>query len=729
MTDFQRSARHYSSENGNTDTNNESAALTNKRQVFLTYRPLVENEDRLKLRKLTYLKPLVISHAKVAKSLVDRLGTQKIVLILKSLVDKGVFHSESKAKEEFPTLFETSPAQEALHIHSEATAAESESKVLEQASTLDDQNSEKEEYQICNGDNAKSQNSAQYRPLRTTNYSALDARYLTTTIPGTQVPSLYPSYVPYRVQHLILSKIQCMLENSCFEFTLKWAPELIAQKGWDCPEAIELNKWTSTMYQQFDKLPDGALDNRYKSDITSVFASLCGLRHSAVHRLHVSVRGIDDMVHNAIIFTGMLRDTVRECQLNELHLELKRIARSQELHMNFLENRLKEEFDELRELREQLDKREQTALETMRRENSENQSLVAELLERSFGTIFSANVENGEQKPGLNKTSLSNAGLKIDNGNETVGPLAEEDVGKVASEGVKVIPAKPSAGPEAATPRDSAKPLKVEAREDPTSKPVEVSQDRNISPGKAPPAKLTPNVSETKPLASKPMQSSSGPRDSTAVNGASAKQEVNDPEPDDDSPKRMHISSRLDAAEEKPPEAKTKLQEVANDNNAAAPVQISQKLATQVDTANRESKMEAPVISRPLSKFARELLGEKTTPPDHTQSAESDVGEPSAQESTPESGKPLDENVTLGSPQSASEQTAQFEEPAESSKAAFKGEVQDQNRDASTKAEMAVPPMKTPGKKLELNAENTSTRSNVRRKDLDLDTPNRCYIL
>ncbi|KMU87381.1 hypothetical protein CIHG_05174 [Coccidioides immitis H538.4] len=335
----------------------------------------------LKSRRLN----IVISHKRAAESLVERLGIDTIVKTLKSLVQKGVFHSESKAKEQFPTLFETSSTQAAEHPQSEENTLEPGSEILEQ----------------CSG----------------------------TNIPGTKVRSLFPPYIPYKVQHTILSKIQTLLEKSCYEFTSKWAPALASERGWDCPEAIELNRWTGNMYYRLKNLPDGALDNRYNSDISSVFASLCGLRHAAVHRLHVSVRGLDDMIHNAIIFTGMIRDTTRECQLNELHLELKRITRSQELHLHFLESRLKDEFTKIRELREELNRREQRALDAMLRENNENRFLVGELLEESFGKVFNSGLEDEKLEFDASSTKQRLPELGNNDENEVIMSQAKKDDG------------------------------------------------------------------------------------------------------------------------------------------------------------------------------------------------------------------------------------------------------------------------------------------------------------
>ncbi|KMU73040.1 hypothetical protein CISG_09919 [Coccidioides immitis RMSCC 3703] len=310
--------------------------FTYEQQIFVTYKPLLEKKSKGKLIKGVSLRNIVISHKRAAESLVERLGIDTIVKTLKSLVQKGVFHSESKAKEQFPTLFETSSTQAAEHPQSEENTLEPGSEILEQ----------------CSG----------------------------TNIPGTKVRSLFPPYIPYKVQHTILSKIQTLLEKSCYEFTSKWAPALASERGWDCPEAIELNRWTGNMYYRLKNLPDGALDNR-------------------------------------------------ECQLNELHLELKRITRSQELHLHFLESRLKDEFTKIRELREELNRREQRALDAMLRENNENRFLVGELLEESFGKVFNSGLEDEKLEFDAGSTKQRLPELGNNDENEVIMSQAKKDDG------------------------------------------------------------------------------------------------------------------------------------------------------------------------------------------------------------------------------------------------------------------------------------------------------------
>jgi hypothetical protein len=48
-----------------------------------------------------------------------------------------------------------------------------------------------------------------------------------------------PTYLPSRLQHLILTQTQRLLEECCYNFAEKWFPSMLAN-GWDAPEAVEL---------------------------------------------------------------------------------------------------------------------------------------------------------------------------------------------------------------------------------------------------------------------------------------------------------------------------------------------------------------------------------------------------------------------------------------------------------------------------------------------------------
>lgn len=182
-----------------------------------------------------------------------------------------------------------------------------------------------------------------------------------------------------------------MLEECCYDFTAQWLPELLEERQWDCPEAIELNKWTHTIVKRLAKLPSHYSQAFAKDDGTSlanILISINKLRHSAVHRLHTTAKGILEMIHSAARFAKVLRDLTREQQLEDMHHELEGKIRALELNKNFLERKLEQEMQEIARQRSELDEREKGAVVTMLREDKDYSSLIGVLLTHSVKQIF-----------------------------------------------------------------------------------------------------------------------------------------------------------------------------------------------------------------------------------------------------------------------------------------------------------------------------------------------------
>ena len=207
-------------------------------------------------------------------------------------------------------------------------------------------------------------------------------------------------YIPYKIQHLVLTRAQQLLEECCYNFTTQWLPELLDQRRWDCKEAIELNKWTHAAIKRLDKLPSSfssAFANDSTLSLANVLVSANRLRHSAVHRLPTTAKGILEMIHSATRFARVLRDTTREQQFNELHRELEGKIRALELNKNFLETKLEQELQDIAQQRRELDEKEKEAIAAMLREDEDHGSLIGILVSDSVNQIFDESKNKGTE--------------------------------------------------------------------------------------------------------------------------------------------------------------------------------------------------------------------------------------------------------------------------------------------------------------------------------------------
>jgi hypothetical protein len=194
-------------------------------------------------------------------------------------------------------------------------------------------------------------------------------------------------------QHIILTTVQRILEESCFDFAKRWLPSLVKENGWDCAAAVELTEWTRILAERSGKLPSHAFAQG-SIPLNEILFSTHTLRHSAVHRLPNTARSIKKLVEFALRLTETVQDEPRTTQLKELHREIDSKITAMELNKNILEYEFAREFEEIRRQREELDKKEERLRTEIFAGDFENKSLIGSLLEESVKIIFNEEVES-----------------------------------------------------------------------------------------------------------------------------------------------------------------------------------------------------------------------------------------------------------------------------------------------------------------------------------------------
>ncbi|KAL8939705.1 MAG: hypothetical protein Q9216_003219 [Gyalolechia sp. 2 TL-2023] len=362
-----------------------SISIQDQQRIFLAYRALFEGQNA-QVRQPKKIRNILISSKTSSSPLVQSIGFDKVVTVLRGLLERKVFSSELKAKLAFPILYETSPEQNARHEASDAGAAKEEAEALQEVEALDNAVVDEDTAGVLEFGDADMEETAAVNGFGD---PAMDNQYYPDTDQrlSAGIPSLYPVQFPFRVQYSILARSQRLLEECCYDFTQKYAPDVLVEKRWDCAEAIELNKWTFAMMKKHGKLPAGAFKES-SSGIHKILFAVNRLRHSAVHRLRISAKGILQIIHDAVRFAETLSDSARASQLEELYKELQSMIKSQELNKNYLETKLKDELDEIKRQREELVEREQKAISTIVVEDGDNTKFVGSLLERRLRSIL-----------------------------------------------------------------------------------------------------------------------------------------------------------------------------------------------------------------------------------------------------------------------------------------------------------------------------------------------------
>jgi hypothetical protein len=356
-----------------------------KKMVYLAYRDIFK--DKLaKLRKRGKVRNVVEKHKDHLhhKQLADSMDSEKTCRILGDLLAARLFESESAAKATFPTLFSprelgndtalivkfvedgfegecgqrdgTNPdAPPFLDILRSPDTPMSNGASPESAPTVRQDRIDRKPTRtttkptgaipqveavpkeiFCEGINISVSNN----PSRSINANndlsfadkekgkkVLKRRRDCDTIPTN------PTYLPYRLQHLIFTQTQRLLEECCYYFAEKWFPSILEANGWDAPEAVELTKWCTTLSKR--DIPATAIALSHGQSLAGLFKRAMSIRHCAVHRQQrIPVKKVEEMVRNAWLLSQALQDDLRAAQLLHWHKELENIVAHLQLRTN-----------------------------------------------------------------------------------------------------------------------------------------------------------------------------------------------------------------------------------------------------------------------------------------------------------------------------------------------------------------------------------------------------------
>lgn len=125
--------------------------------------------------------------------------------------------------------------------------------------------------------------------------------------------------LPYEVQHYILTMIQRILEEGCYDFASRWIPGKLVEYGWSCAELVELSTWRKTLPEL---LPSNAIKAVPGTTLEQGLENATRIRNSAVHRHLCDNTEIKRMALQAQNLMAMFADVTREHKLHHLQMEL-----------------------------------------------------------------------------------------------------------------------------------------------------------------------------------------------------------------------------------------------------------------------------------------------------------------------------------------------------------------------------------------------------------------------
>ncbi|EXU94476.1 hypothetical protein X797_012452 [Metarhizium robertsii] len=122
-------------------------------------------------------------------------------------------------------------------------------------------------------------------------------------------------------QHKLLVQLQSVLEAACYEFGKYLMPDIFRRRGWDCAESLELNR-CAREFQQWS-FSDVESANKPRDEL---FRSISNIRHTAVHRLRVSVDAMEQFFNDAETLLLLLGDDARRRGITMLRQESRMIT-------------------------------------------------------------------------------------------------------------------------------------------------------------------------------------------------------------------------------------------------------------------------------------------------------------------------------------------------------------------------------------------------------------------
>jgi hypothetical protein len=184
-----------------------------------------------------------------------------------------------------------------------------------------------------------------------------------------------------KVQHRLLTHLQAAMERACYDYAKQKIPAVLSERQLDCAEAVELNRWTNELMKRTSMM--GSLDYSNTS-IEKILRSITNLRHTAVHRLRVSAKAIEQFLLDAEALSTLFGIKVHIEEISRLRRSFQASIEELERNKHFLQSRLDEALQQIADQRAELQRKEEIAVSNMIKEDHEYQGIAGKIIEESI---------------------------------------------------------------------------------------------------------------------------------------------------------------------------------------------------------------------------------------------------------------------------------------------------------------------------------------------------------
>jgi hypothetical protein len=113
--------------------------------------------------------------------------------------------------------------------------------------------------------------------------------------------------------------IERILEEACYDFATRWIPQALAEKGWNCPEMVELATWKTFLPTT---IPPQAIVPMVGYSLEAGLLDAVRIRNAAVHRHLCDNAEIRKMAKQGQNLMVMFSDVTRQDKFHRLWTEL-----------------------------------------------------------------------------------------------------------------------------------------------------------------------------------------------------------------------------------------------------------------------------------------------------------------------------------------------------------------------------------------------------------------------
>lgn len=189
-----------------------------------------------------------------------------------------------------------------------------------------------------------------------------------------------------------MERLQKILELACYEFGARALPDIMRRRGWDCPELVELNKWTELL-----KREEVAALGDTRKPLEELLQSIANIRHTAVHRLRTNSVRLEQFLIDAEDLVGALGNPVYANVISQLRLHTESTIAELTQNKQLLQSQLETTRVVIAKQRAEIDQKEQEAINHVRGEDEKYQVLAGERLEKALELIGDfKGIKNGE---------------------------------------------------------------------------------------------------------------------------------------------------------------------------------------------------------------------------------------------------------------------------------------------------------------------------------------------